>query len=133
MRGRESDTRRWDEVIVAINYSVIFFIPKADRIASSIQVSGSWKAALGNLVLAVVIDYRKRDSLPISIYAAGHKYIALNEKLWFEIQQNIGQLNIDITFILRPDVEESFLLCFFGDDEQKNIRKLISARKERFC
>lgn len=69
------------QVIVTINYSVIFFIPKADRIASSVQVSGSRKAALGNLVLAVVIDYRMRDSLPISICAAGHKYIARNEKL----------------------------------------------------
>lgn len=68
------------QVIVTINYSVIFFISKADRIASSGQVSGSRKAALGNLVLAVVIDYRMRDSLPISICAAGHKYI-VREKL----------------------------------------------------
>jgi hypothetical protein len=49
-----------ETVIVAVNF-MIFFIPKADRIASSLQVSGSWKAALGNLVLAVVIDYRQRD------------------------------------------------------------------------
>lgn len=62
------------QVTVTINYSTIFFIPKADWIASLVQVSGSWKAALGNLVLAVVIDYRKRDSLPISICAVGHKY-----------------------------------------------------------
>jgi len=60
-RGREPDARYWDgvQVIVAINYSVIFFIPKANQIASSVQVSGSRKAALGNLVLAVVIDYRE--------------------------------------------------------------------------
>lgn len=35
------------QVIVTINYSAIFFIPKADRIVSLVQVSGSRKAGAG--------------------------------------------------------------------------------------
>lgn len=57
------------QVIVTINYSAIFFIPKADRIVW-FRLAEVGKLALGNLVLAVVIDYRVRDSLPISICAA---------------------------------------------------------------
>lgn len=99
------------QVIVTINYFVIFFIPKADRIASSGQVTEVRK--LDNLVLAVVIDYRMRDSLPISICATEHKYI-IREKLWFEIAKHQRGKYCDITFIIMLDVKECLLSSFLG-------------------